>query len=106
MISEVQNIRNKLVLIQLITTEWCPSIWKEAKSEFGFGSTCSAPRFPSWAKNDLDHDFGIGDWAARAEYRFGASAHGVPHISDVVLDDILDDVPHSTPPDFFAKATV
>ena len=123
--TEVQNIRNKFVLIQLITTDWCPSIWKEAMSDFGFGSTCSAPRFPSWAANDFDHDFGIGDWAARAEYlvrgiggetkealmesrtpKMGLAEGTCEGISDVVLDDVLDDVSDSTPPDFFAKATV
>ena len=123
--TEVQNSRNKFVLIQLITPDWCPSIWKEAMSDFGFGSTCSAPRFPSWAANDFDHDFGIGDWAARAEYlvrgiggetkealmesrtpKMGLAEGTCEGISDVVLDDVLDDVSDSTPPDFFAKATV
>ncbi|CAE7705955.1 unnamed protein product [Symbiodinium microadriaticum] len=98
--TEVQNIRNKFVLIQLITTD-------------------------CWAQNDFDHDFGIGEFAARAEYlvrgiggetkealmesrtpKMGLAEGTCEGISDVVLDDILDDVSDETPPDFFAKATV
>ena len=118
--TEVEQVRSKFILIQLITNDWCPAIWREAMEQ---DATCSAPRFPSWAANDFVHEMGIGeeDLAERAEYLVrGISGDtkqalmqsrtpkmGLPegfcnHVSDMELDDVLDQVSSSFPPDFFA----
>ena len=53
------------VLIEQISVHWCPGIWHEAMDK---GATCSANRFPSWAKHGFVQDENEEDIVERAEY--------------------------------------
>ena len=120
--TEVEKIRNKFVLIELITTDWCPGVWTEAMEQ---GTTCSAKRFSSTDFGAEEFFIGEDNWAERAEYlvrgiggetklalmesrtpKMGLGEDTCDRISDVELDDVLDKVSSPVPPDFFKGATV
>eukprot|EP00435_Cladocopium_sp_Y103_P018662 s2575_g4.t1 len=60
-----QGTKAKNVLIEQITNHWCPGIWHEAMEN---RATCSADRFPSWAKHGFVRDEDEEGIVERAEY--------------------------------------
>jgi len=112
-----KGTKAKNVLIEQITKNWCPGIWHEATEK---GETCSAPRFPSWAKHGFVAD---EDEAERAEYLvrgIGGETKanlmasrtaklGLPEgVCDAIEEELFDEILSSkgAKPDFFADATV
>ena len=61
----IDVLRCAKVLIEQITNHWCPGIWHEAMDK---GATCSADRFPSWAKHGFVQDEDEEGIVERAEY--------------------------------------